>query len=313
MMAAACEFGLEDVRTAFAGKTLSPMTFGFDLPQDYYQNVSGAQTLTVAESFENAFTLCARAAENILRDRAGAAAQLDAIFVVTLPTEPTVAPISSRLQAHVGAPASTFCMDLTLSCVGFLQAASTILDMMPARGWKKVLLLNVETLTKIIRPEDQPLRLIMSDGATAALFTDQPRVVFDQFEFFSDGSLASILGTADGKMAMDGLRLYETVIRRIPNSFRQTIEKFGLQQNAIDLFLFHQGSRKVLDKLIERLELEPRKVPQTIAQTGNLGSCSLPHLLDGILHDRPSETRQIFATAFGAGFQWAHASLQQKG
>jgi 3-oxoacyl-[acyl-carrier-protein] synthase III len=234
-------------------------------------------------------------------------------LVVTLPVEPTVAPISARLQGYLGTRSNTFCLDLTASCVGFLQAASLVVKMMPANGWKNVLVLNVETLTKIIRPEDQALSLIMSDGATASLFSDQPRLVFDHFDFFSDGKLAPILGTRNGSMFMDGPQLYETVLRRIPTSFRDSLKKCGVGREEVDLFIFHQGSRKVLDKLIDLLDLESSKVPQTIAQVGNLGSCSIPHILSDLL-DRPApQERRLFATAFGAGFQWAHSSLRQKG
>ena len=313
MKKGAIEYGVEDIKVALSSHKVTPSELGFDLPQNYYQSVSGAQTLTKATPEEDAFVLCSRAAEILLSTQPGLIQQIDAILVVTLPVEPTVAPISARLQGYLGARSNTFCLDLTLSCVGFLQAASLVVKMMPAHGWKKVLLLNVETLTKIIRPEDQALGLIMSDGATASLFSDRPRLVFDQFDFFSDGNLASILGTRNGNMFMDGPRLYETVLRRIPTSFRDSLKKFGLGRDEVDLFIFHQGSRKVLDKLIELLALESSKVPQTIAQFGNLGSCSIPHILSELLENPAPQGRRFFATAFGAGFQWAHASLRQKG
>jgi 3-oxoacyl-[acyl-carrier-protein] synthase-3 len=310
MIKAPTKYGIADIQVAAASTKLHPERFGFDLSEDYYQNVSGARTVFAAGAEEDAFALCSQAAAKMLAKHPGLAAELDALFVVTLPTEPTVAPVSSRLQGALGAKPNTFCLDLTLSCVGFLQAASLVLDLMPARGWKRVLVFNVETLTKIIRPDDHALRLIMSDGACATLFTDEAPLTFERFEFFADGKLADILGAREGRMHMDGPRVYETVLRRIPSSLRASLESAGVGKQDVDLFLFHQASKKILDKLSELLELDEAKVPRAI-ETGNMGSCSLPQLLAGVLEER--RERCLSATAFGAGFQWAHALMRQKG
>lgn len=303
------KFGICDIQVVRAARVVRPAEFGFDLDSDYYRNVSGAQTLSHAKENEDALSLCHKASLEILGRHPGLNEQLDAIFVVTLPTEPTVAPISSRLQGLIGARPGTFCLDMTLSCVGFLQAASLVMDLMPARKWKRVLVLNVETLTKIIKPNDHALRLIMSDGATAALFTDKGKIQFERFDFFADGKLGSILGTRDGHMYMDGPKVYETVLRRIPASVRNTMEAAGMAKEDTDLFLFHQASKKILQKLTELLELDPSRVPNVIEESGNMGSCSLPQLLAKIIEE--SGERRMFATAFGAGFQWAHAVLRK--
>jgi 3-oxoacyl-[acyl-carrier-protein] synthase-3 len=310
MIKAPTKYGIADIQVAAASQKLNPAGFGFDLSEDYFQNVSGVRTLSAAANDEDAFALCSQAAAKMLANNPNLANELDAIFVVTLPTEPTVAPLSSRLQGALGAKPSTFCLDLTLSCVGFLQAASLVVDMMPARGWKRVLVFNVETLTKIIKPDDHALRLIMSDGACATLFTDDGRLTLEHFEFFTEGKFADILGTREGRMHMDGPRVYEAVLRKIPSSLRSSLETAGIGKDEIDLFLFHQASKKILDKLSEILELDEQKVPRTI-ETGNMGSCSLPQLLAQVLENR--KERCISATAFGAGFQWAHAVIRQEG
>lgn len=306
-------YGIEDVQTVLATQKVQPSQMGFDLPQDYYEHVSGAQTLSVSSSDEDAYVLCFRAAQKLIELHPNLVESLDAVVVSTLPTKPMVVPVSTRLQGSLGLKKNAFCLDLSLSCPGFLQASSLILDMIAARGWKKVLLITADTLTKIIRPDDHSMRLLMSDSATAILFSDRPRFVFDQFEFFANGNLASILEERDHHVFMDGPKVYETVLHLIPQSVRNSLERMGLAQQDVDLFLFHQGSRRLLDRLIENLELDPARVPRAIEQVGNLGSSSIPQLLDGLLRDPKACTRRIFATAFGAGFHWAHASLQQKG
>lgn len=310
MVGTSAKFGIADIQVVHAAKKIRPAELGFDLDSDYYRNVSGALALSAVEKDENALSLCFQAAQKILDRHPGLSEQLDAIFVVTLPVEPTVAPLSARLQGLIGARPQTFCLDLALSCVGFLQAASLALDLMAARRWSRVLILNVETLTKIVRPEDQALRLIMSDGATASLFTDTGRITFEKFDFFSDGKLDTLLGTQEGRMHMDGPKVYETVLRRIPSSVRGSMEAAGLAKEDADLFLFHQASRKILQKLTEILELDPLKVPSVIEQSGNMGSCSLPQLLTDVL-EKPG-AKIMFATAFGAGFQWAHAVIRKE-
>ena len=305
-------YGLEHIELQLAMHQHSPLQFGFDLTEEYLEKVSGAKTIYSTEKDETNFDLCVKAAKKLISARPDLPSRLDAILVVTLPTEAIVAPLSARLQGVLAAPQNTFCLDLSLSCVGFLQTASVALDMMSNRQWKNVLVVNIQTQTKIVRPQDHTCRLLLSDSATACLFSDQPRLVFEQFDFFSDGSLAEILETRDGHLFMDGPRVYETVVRRIPASVRTSLEKFGLRREDVDLFLFHQASKRVLDKLIEDLELDPARVPVSIHEVGNLGNSSLPHLLSRLLSEPQNEKTRIFATAFGAGFQWAHAALKMK-
>lgn len=306
-------YGIEDIQTAHGSIKISPAQFGFDLPQDYYQNVSGAETLWMCGPGEDAYSLSREAALGLLSSRPELAGELDAIVVTTQPTKPTIVPISVRLQAALGAKETTFCLDLTLSCPGFLQASSVVLDMMSSRRWKKVLLVTVDALSKIVRQDDPPLRLLMSDGAAAMLFSENPKFVFEDFDFFVDGNLTSVLEERDDHLFMDGPKLYEKVIRRIPASVKASLERKHLAPKDVDAFLFHQGSKRLLDRLYQALDLETPRSSYGLENYGNLGASSIPHLLQEFLLDPNPRGRRIFATAFGAGFQWAHALLRQRG
>ncbi|MGZ3710258.1 MAG: 3-oxoacyl-ACP synthase III family protein [Bdellovibrionota bacterium] len=304
------ELGIQNIAVGLPQACLSPGELGFGQSESYYSHVSGAESLYRSNATEGAFELCLRAAENLLYSHPETFSDLDAILVVTLPTEPTVAPISARLQPKLKAANSVFCLDLTLSCVGFLQASSLLVDMMEMRRWKKAILFNVETLSKILNEDDKALQLVMSDSATACLFSDKPKMQYENFDFGVEGDLASILGTRNQKMYMDGPRVYETVLRKIPVSIQSAMDRFGIEKDQVDYFAFHQGSRKVLDKLAERLELGPARILGNLKKMGNTGSCSIPHLLYDLQKEHHATEKLIFCTAFGAGFQWAHSSVR---
>jgi 3-oxoacyl-[acyl-carrier-protein] synthase-3 len=305
--------GIQNIAMGFPSRRISPSELGFGKDEAYFASVSGAKNLYRTAAGEFALDLCERAAKNLLADNPEALENVQAILVVTLPTEPTVAPISARLQAKLGLPASVFCLDLTLSCVGFLQGSSLLLDMMAARGWKKAVLFDVETLSKIIAKNDQALQLVMSDAAAVTLFSENSRMQFRNFEIGVDGTLAGILDTRDGTMFMDGPKLYETVIRKLPVSFRSALAKFGYKKEQIHFFAFHQGSRRVLDKLIQELELDRATLLEGIGEFGNMGSCAIPHLLMGLLNENHETDKLVYCTAFGAGFQWAHSIVHLLG
>jgi len=70
----------------------------------------------------------------------------------------------------------------------------------------------------------------------------------------------------------------------------------------VDQFLFHPGSRHMIEALKKNLQLDGERVPFETVEFGNTVSSSIPIMLKRRL-ERPDH-RQLVLCGFGVGFTW---------
>ena len=107
---------------------------------------------------------------------------------------------------------------------------------------------------------------------------------------------------------MDGRAVYDFVIRNIPHDMELLLKKNNLNKADVDKFLFHQASRKIIDKLIESLDIPVEKTPFAIENYGNTVSSSIPLLLADEMN---SVAKTIALSGFGVGLSWASTILMR--
>ena len=78
----------------------------------------------------------------------------------------------------------------------------------------------------------------------------------------------------------------------------------------IDLFVFHQGSKFLLDQLASRIGIPSEKVPSNIAQHGNTISSSIPLLLNELELAGQLNGKKVLVSGFGVGLSWATGVIQ---
>ena len=86
--------------------------------------------------------------------------------------------------------------------------------------------------------------------------------------------------------------------------------KADIQKEDIDCYLFHQGSRYIVETLAKRLGLDHSKVRFGIEQIGNTVSSSIPLLLENELKIKLSN--KILLCGFGVGLSWASCICERK-
>jgi 3-oxoacyl-[acyl-carrier-protein] synthase-3 len=83
-----------------------------------------------------------------------------------------------------------------------------------------------------------------------------------------------------------------------------------MEISDIDQFVFHQGSRYIVETLIRRLKLDKKKVPLMIEKTGNTVSSSIPLILENSIQE--PRVRNILIAGFGVGWSWGGMILTRK-
>jgi 3-oxoacyl-[acyl-carrier-protein] synthase-3 len=110
---------------------------------------------------------------------------------------------------------------------------------------------------------------------------------------------------------MEGPETFKKAVATMECSTRALCAASSLELSAIDLFVFHQANARITRALVERLDVEPERVVDSIADVGNTSAASVPLALE---HAR-SEGRlhagdRVLLGAVGAGFTSATALLE---
>ena len=92
------------------------------------------------------------------------------------------------------------------------------------------------------------------------------------------------------RIAMDGMGILAFTNAKIPAHVQSLLQRNGLGVQDVDLFVFHQASRMVLDSLTLLLEIEPSRTYSNLADVGNLVSASIPVALKDAIPSRPPAT-----------------------
>ncbi len=106
---------------------------------------------------------------------------------------------------------------------------------------------------------------------------------------------------------MNGRAIFNFAARYVPADIRKLLADNAVPLAEVDRFIFHQGSKYIVDTLTRLLALDPARVAFDILGYGNTISSSIPLILAQEL-DRV-ESRRVVLSGFGAGLSWASALL----
>lgn len=262
----------------------------------------------IAAEGEDVLELAARAAEAIFA-RGVAPAQIDGLVLVTSTPGQQACALQHRLQL----PRSCMVFSVGLACSGAVYGLGIAASLIESSLAGRVLLLCSDTWTRLIGRHDRTCRPLFSDGAAAVLVARSEQEAVGPFVFGTDGSgSASLLlryesrcgacETPSPQVFMDGGSVLLFSMAEVPRIVAATLEKAGLQREDIDLFVFHQGSKLVLDNIVRRLKLPEEKVYRNYQHRGNTVAAAIPVAL----HDAAAEGRlrpgaRVLLVGFGLG------------
>lgn len=247
---------------------------------------------------------------------------IDLLILVTQSPDYALPTSACILQNRLNLSKHCMAFDINLGCSGFIYALSVASSLIETGVSKKALILCSDTYSKYISINDRTCRPIFSDGAAATLLTQSKKEGVGPFEFGSDGAgfdrlivknsgarlTSNNMSTPNdvGKyLEMAGSDVFLFTMREIPPAINKLLEKTKKTFDDIDLVIFHQASKLVIDNLIRTLKIEKKKVFTNFENIGNTVSASIPIALKdandkGLLNDGD----QIMLVGFGVGLSW---------
>ncbi len=260
---------------------------------------------------EDTSDLCVRAFEALLAKRPLEREAIDCLIVCTQnPDDHGLPHTSAVVHAKLGLGQGVAAFDISLGCSGFVYGLSIATAFMQAQGLRRGLLFTADPYSKVLAPEDYDTELLFGDAAAVTYLTDAPVYRALKSRFASDGKLRHSIqvSSESGKLSMLGSNVFKFTMTVVPEQIEACLKDNSLSKGEVDLYLFHQGSKFIVDNLGRKLGLLPEQAPFEAAELGNTVSSTLPLMLERRITDGP---KRILLSGFGVGLSWATTVLER--
>ena len=237
------------------------------------------------------------------------------------------------LQHRLGLPTSIGAVDYNLGCSGYIYGLGLAKGLIESNQVRNVLLLTAETYSKYIHSDDNAVRPLFGDGATATLITAVDTDVEGIFgiTYGTDGSGGKNLIVPVGGMKqpyaateledlydhygnhrtnrnlyMSGSAIMNFTLENIPGMVDEILGKTGLKREDVDYYVFHQANHFMLEFLQEKCSLTDCPYWNDVRNYGNTVSSSVPIALHDMLHANvDKKMANVMLAGFGVGLSWA--------
>lgn len=281
----------------------------FDITEEFILKKIGIESVSVKDTSEDTSDLCVQAYKQLKEKVNIKNEDIEVIIVVTQNPDYTLPQSSAIVHGKLGLNNSCASFDISLGCSGFVYALSVIQSFMICNKMKKGLLFTSDPYSKIIDPDDKNTSLLFGDGAAVTLISDKPVFSTIGFSYGTIGTSYKELLCENNILYMNGRAISSFAMKVIPKDIINLLAKHKLSLNDIDKYLFHQGSKFIVDSLAKRLELNEKKIVFDIYNYGNTVSSSLPILLEKQISQK--RNKLLLISGFGVGLSWANAILKR--
>ncbi|MDF1815518.1 MAG: ketoacyl-ACP synthase III [Verrucomicrobiales bacterium] len=283
----------------------------FECEPGFLENKIGTTSLSVKDDTEDTSDLCVKAAEAL----ASSGEYLNDVGVIVVCTQSPdghgIPHTSAIVHSKLGLKKSCACFDISLGCSGYVYGLSVVSSFMEANSIRRGLFFTCDPYSKIIDPEDKATALLFGDAATVTLLTmEGPGYSIVESVFATNGSGGSAINNRSGKLQMDGREVFNFALTAVPTQINELLDKANVGIADVDSFVFHQGSRFMVEKIRQRMRIDDSKAPVFLSGFGNTVSSAVPITLEKVLSE--SSPKRIVICGFGVGLSYASSMLERR-
>lgn len=239
---------------------------------------------------------------------------VDLVLVATITPDQVTPATASYVQAALGLE-DCGAFDLAAACSGFVYGLVTARGLL-ATGMRRILLVGVDTLSRITDWEDRRTAIIFADGAGAVVLeaTDGEDNLLG-YDVGSDGAAEGILrADLGGYLRMDGKEVFRRAVDAMVGSCGRTLERAGRTTADVDLVVPHQANARIIEAGLDGLGIPRERASMVIETVGNTSAASVPLALAAALDQgRIHDGDDVLFVGFGAGMAWASALVRWQG
>jgi 3-oxoacyl-[acyl-carrier-protein] synthase-3 len=252
--------------------------------------------------------------------------EIDFVLLCTQSPDYFLPTSSCIIQNKLGIPTHSGAFDFNLGCSGFIYGLAIAKGLIMGGIARKILLLTAETYSKFIHPRDKVNRTIFGDGAAAVLISDCGFAEISDFILGTDGQGAENLIVKTGGLRnpskvnnltfdesnnpissdhlyMNGTEIFNFTLEKVPLLVEQTLIKNSIKKEEVDLFVFHQANKYMLNFLRKKIQIPENKFFEYMGPVGNTVSSTIPIALREAQNNDKIHGNILLA-GFGVGYSW---------
>lgn len=286
----------------------------------------------IAADDETAGDMAYKAAEKLIQENGIKRDSIDFVLLCTQSPDYFLPSTSCIIQNRLGLPTKCGAFDFNLGCSGYEYGLAVAKGLIVSGVAKNVLLLTAETYNKHIHPKDKGNRTIFGDGASASLVSSEGFAKIGEFVLGSDGSGYDRLIHKTGAMRhyqplndyhedengtplssdylfMDGKAIFDFTSDIVPPMIEETLQKNQISVDDVDLYVFHQANRYMINYLRKLMEIDKDKFYVFMETVGNTVSSTIPiALCEAQKEDRLHGN--VVLAGFGVGLSYGAVVLE---
>ncbi len=244
--------------------------------------------------------------------------ELEMILVATVTADHIAPSAACEVQAALGA-VNAVAIELNAACSGFVFALNTAQAYVRAGIYKKLLVVGVETLSKVVDWTDRSTCILFGDGAGAAVLEAVEEDGIQDFVQHADGGKGSAL-LCDARplknlfvdnpfgqefVKMDGQEVFKFAVKRVAESIDTVLDRNHILPSQVSLYILHQANARIIQTVAKHLGEDMDKFPMNIDHCANTSGASVPILLDELNRaGRIKRGDKIVLSGFGGGLTW---------
>lgn len=261
--------------------------------------------------------------------------EIDFLLLCTQSPDYFLPTTACLLQERLGLPTTIGALDFNLGCSGYVYGLSLARSLIASGDAKNVLLITAETYSKFIHPKDKSVRTLFGDAAAATLIKAGGKGKIGTMIFGTDGrggenlivkKGGSRLSTIDAPsheiedeygnihndqcLYMNGAEIFNFTLATVPASVNKLLLQTGWALDEVDLFVFHQANRYMMEALRKLLKIPAEKFQIFMEDCGNTVSSTIPiALYHAHLAQKIKPGSKVMLLGFGVGYSWAGCAL----
>lgn len=290
----------------------------------YQRHISGENETATDMAVKAAESLFAES-ESIYRN------EIDYVLFCTQSPDYKLPTSACLIQTKLGLRKDIGALDFNLGCSGYVYGLSIAKGLVCGGIARNVLLLTAETYTKYLHPQDKGNRTIFGDGASATIVSTEGFAEIGNFSLGTDGTgaenlIVKTLGSrcpnrlndlafdesgnpkSSDYLFMNGSEIFNFTLEAVPALVKDTISKNELQFDDINLFVFHQANKYIMNFMRKKIKIEEPKFYYYLANVANTVSSTIPIALYHAKQENKLHGNILLA-GFGVGYSWGGVIL----
>ena len=293
------------------------------------ESKTGIRTRRIAGDGECSSDLAVAAARRLFDTGVCEPRDIDFVLLCTQSPDYFLPTTACLIQDRLGIPTTAGALDFNLGCSGFVYGLGLAKGLIETRQARHVLLLTAETYSKFLGASDRSVRTIFGDAGAAVLVSDVDAAdgePIGPFVYGTNGAGAEnlivkhgaarhpALSAGLGELHMNGAEVFAFSMQAVPAAVGELLARTGLAPDDVDLYVFHQANRHMLEQLRRKLAIPAEKFCIDLQDCGNTVSATIPIALKRLVDaGKVRRSDRVMVVGFGVGYSWSAAFVRLHG